>query len=142
MSAEKIKKEPTLASPAISDELWELAKAKLTKAIRAETVRPFLEALAHRSRTKCTWRELPESFGRWHKIYVRYVNWSEKAHFRKMRRLLGQHGVDIGQARADAHNLKYGQAKAAEERRKLAGEPARERPSKTEPKAKGLAREG
>lgn len=115
-------KTPTPIEQAISDDLWEIAKAKMTPAIRVDTARQFLEALAYRSRTKCTWRELPETFGRWHKMYVRYMNWSEKAHFRKMRRLLGQHGVDIGQARADAHNLKYGQIRAAEERRRQAGE--------------------
>jgi transposase len=102
---------------AISDEAWEAAQAKLTPAIRQDSARDFLEALAHRTRTKCTWRELPEHFGRWHKIYVRYAHWEAKGHFKRVRRVLSQRGVDIGQARADAYNAKHAQSRAAQERR-------------------------
>ena len=106
--------------PVITDEAWESAKAKLTPAIRKDSVRDFLEALAYRSRTKCTWRELPEQFGRWHKIYVRYAHWEMKGHFKRVRRVLSPYGIDIGQARADAYNAKHAQARAAQERREQA----------------------
>ena len=39
--------------------------------------RQVLEALLFMLSSGCSWRQLPETYGNWHTIYVRFQRWSE-----------------------------------------------------------------
>jgi transposase len=46
--------------------------------VTATDNRKFVEAVLWIARTGSPWRDLPESFGNWHRVYVRYNRWSHK----------------------------------------------------------------
>lgn len=46
--------------------------------VTARDNRRFVEAVLWIARTGSPWRDLPEYFGHWHRIYVRYERWSKK----------------------------------------------------------------
>lgn len=67
----------------LRDDQWDriehLLPGKVTDCgITAKDNRLFLEAVLWILRTGALWRDLPESFGHWHSIYVRYSRWSKK----------------------------------------------------------------
>lgn len=41
-------------------------------------LRNTVEGILYRIRVGCPWRDLPEEFGRWDKIYKRFNEWSKK----------------------------------------------------------------
>ena len=91
----------------------------LPKWTQRGSARSFLEAVAFRARTGCPWRDLPERFGRWHKIYVRFDQWSKKGWFKLLHAAALEHaGVDISQASLDStasklHKAAHGSKKKA-----------------------------
>ncbi len=46
--------------------------------VSAKDNRLFLEAVLWIARTGSPWRDLPQSFGHWHRVCVRYNRWSHK----------------------------------------------------------------
>lgn len=46
--------------------------------VTAKDNRLFLEAVLWINRTGAPWRDLPEFFGHWHRVYVRYNRWAHK----------------------------------------------------------------
>lgn len=46
--------------------------------VTAKDNRIFVEAVLWIARTGAPWRDIPEEFGHWHRIYVRYSRWSKK----------------------------------------------------------------
>ena len=44
----------------------------------------FLCALLYMIENGCKWRALPEKFGKWHTIYMRFSRWSEKGIIEKI----------------------------------------------------------
>ncbi len=40
--------------------------------------RTFVEAILWKVRTGSPWRDIPNEFGKWHAIYVRFSRWAEK----------------------------------------------------------------
>ena len=52
--------------------------------VTAKDNRSFLEAVLWIARTGSPWRDLPESFGNWHNIYVRYDRWAKKGVWKKL----------------------------------------------------------
>jgi len=46
--------------------------------VTASNNRLFVEAVLWIARTGSPWRDLPEYFGHWHRVYVRYSRWSQK----------------------------------------------------------------
>lgn len=46
--------------------------------VTAKDNRLFVNAVLWIDRTGAPWRDLPERFGNWHSVYVRYKRWCEK----------------------------------------------------------------
>lgn len=66
----------------LRDDQWERIKDLLPgKSIDCGVIagnnRLFLEAVLWIARTSSPWRDLPERFGKWHSVYVRYDRWSK-----------------------------------------------------------------
>jgi transposase len=67
----------------LRDDQWERIKDILPGkvgdcGVTATDNRTFIEAVLWIARTGSPWRDLPESFGSWHRVYVRYNRWSYK----------------------------------------------------------------
>ena len=67
----------------LRDEQWAriqgLLPGKSTdRGVTAKANRRFVEAVRRIARTGSPWRGLPECFGDWHRVYVRYKRWSHK----------------------------------------------------------------
>lgn len=67
----------------LRDDQWEriapLLPGKATDCgVTAKDNRLFLEAVLWIARTGAPWRDLPQEFGHWHRVYVRYSRWSHK----------------------------------------------------------------
>ena len=62
----------------LSDEHWsKLHKILLRKTIYDKPdLRMTVEAILYRIRTGCPWRDLPQAFGCWNRIYKRFNAWS------------------------------------------------------------------
>ncbi len=70
----------------LRDDQWErvapLLPGKATdRGVTAKNNRLFLEAVLWIARTGAPWRDMPEAFGHWHRVYVRYNRWSHKGHW-------------------------------------------------------------
>jgi transposase len=67
----------------LRDDQWEriadLLPGKATDCgVTAKNNRLFVEAVLWIIRTGSPWRDLPDYFGHWHRVYVRYNRWSKK----------------------------------------------------------------
>ena len=65
----------------LRDDQWERIKHLLPGkstdcGVTAMNNRLFLEAVLWIARTGSPWRDMPEVFGHWHRVYVRYNRWS------------------------------------------------------------------
>ena len=72
-----------MARRILSDEMWEQFEAAL-RAVKdprgappGTPEREFLEAVLFLARTGTPWRDLPEEFGRWSAVYMRFRRWEE-----------------------------------------------------------------
>lgn len=68
----------------LRDDQWERIKDLLPgkasdRGVTARDNRLFVEAVLWVARTGSPWRDLPDSYGHWHRVYVRYDRWSRKA---------------------------------------------------------------
>jgi len=67
----------------LSDEHW----SKLRLIMRQEHIydkadlRLTVEGILYRMRVGCPWRDLPEAFGPWTRVYKRFNDWSKKARY-------------------------------------------------------------
>jgi len=50
-----------------------------------EGCKRFIEAATWRARPGSTWRTLPPEYGNWNSVYKRFVRWSERGVWRRMR---------------------------------------------------------
>ncbi|MGI9280571.1 MAG: IS5 family transposase [Endozoicomonas sp.] len=67
----------------LQDHQWERIKNLLPGknsdcGVTAKCNRTFLEAVLWITRTGAPWRDLPQKFGKWHSVYVRYDRWCQK----------------------------------------------------------------
>ena len=72
-----------MARMLLRDDQWEIIQHLLPGkqtdcGVTAKDNRLFLEAVLWIARTGAPWRDLPEFFGHWHRVYVRYSRWSKK----------------------------------------------------------------
>ncbi len=66
-------------------ELEPLLPGKVTDCgVTAKDNRRFIEAVLWIARTGAPWRDLPECFGRWHTVYMRYNRWSKKGGWQRI----------------------------------------------------------
>jgi transposase len=68
---------------ALTDEQWAQIAETLpgregSVGVTAKDNRCFVDAVVYKFRTGIPWRDLPERFGHWHRIYVRFHRWSKK----------------------------------------------------------------
>ena len=73
----------------LRDDQWEKIKDHLpgnaqSCGMTAKDNRLFLEAVLWIARTGSPWRDLPQRFGHWHRVYVRYNRWSKKGTWAKL----------------------------------------------------------
>ena len=52
--------------------------------VTAKNNRLFVEAVLYRLRAGIAWRDLPEHFGHWHRVYVRFNRWSKQGVWHKV----------------------------------------------------------
>lgn len=67
----------------LRDDQWERIEHLLPgkasdRGVTAKDNRLFVEAVLWIARTGAPWRDLPDSFGRWHSVYMRHNRWSRK----------------------------------------------------------------
>jgi putative transposase len=67
----------------LRDDQWEriapLVQGKAgDRGRRGANNRLFVEAVLWLARTGSPWRDLPEQFGHWNSVYVRFARWSDK----------------------------------------------------------------
>jgi transposase len=65
------------------DDQWDRIKDLLPgkasdRGVTALDNRLFVEAVLWIARTGAPWRDLPDAYGYWHRVYVRYSRWSRK----------------------------------------------------------------
>ena len=73
----------------LRDDQWERIKDLLPgkasdRGVTARDNRLFVEAVLWVARTGAPWRDLPDSYSHWHRIYVRYDRWSRKGVWLKL----------------------------------------------------------
>lgn len=73
----------------LRDDQWERIEPLLSGkssdcGVTAQNNRLFLEGVLWINRTGSPWRDLPEIFGNWHRVYVRYNRWSKKGVWNKL----------------------------------------------------------
>lgn len=79
-----------MARKILSDELWEQFEAALAdvrdpRGAPAElAAREFLEAVLYMARTGSPWRDLPEEFGAWSAVYMRFRRWEESGVWQRL----------------------------------------------------------
>jgi transposase len=71
-----------MARTVLSDSKWERIKNFLPdkagdRGVTAKDNRRFIEAVLWIARTGSPWQDLPEAFGHWHRVYVRYSRWGK-----------------------------------------------------------------
>jgi transposase len=75
---------------ALRDEQWERLEAlglpghSRHVGVTAKDNRRFVEAVLYRFRAGIPWRDLPERFGDWHRVYVRFNRWSKRGVWHKV----------------------------------------------------------
>jgi transposase len=69
----------------------------------------FFQALHYIAKNGCTWRDLPEEFGKWISIYCRFRYWAARGIFDRIEEELASQAIDIKGIKAlalDSTNVK------------------------------------
>lgn len=79
----------------IVDELWDRLAPLIEQAKHSPcgargdlSDRDFIEAVLYLNRTGIPWRDLPEEFGNWHAVYMRFRRWEGRGVWRRLWRNL------------------------------------------------------
>lgn len=82
-------------------------------------LRTTVEGMLYHMRTRCPWRDLPEAFGNWNKLYKRFNAWSASGKWLKVFEVLVEdpdmEWVFIDSSYAKAHQHSAGAASGSEE---------------------------
>lgn len=73
----------------LSNAMWEqlesaLEGARDARGARGSDERAFIEAVLYLARTGCPWRDLPDEFGTWSTVYMRFRRWEETGVWRTL----------------------------------------------------------
>ena len=63
--------------------------------------RLMINALIYRCKNGCSWRDLPDEFGNWHSIYMRFSRWAKTGVLEKVYFALAEEGL----LNAEAYSL-------------------------------------
>ncbi|MFI6698492.1 recombinase family protein [Streptomyces sp. NPDC050509] len=77
--------------PTLTDDAWALAEPALLVTRKGRQQRPprlMLEALLHKARTGCSWRNLPEEYGRWETVVGTWRRWTASGEWDRALELL------------------------------------------------------
>lgn len=86
--------------------------------VTAKDNRLFVEAVLWIARTGAPWRDLPESFGRWHTVYMRYNRWSRKGIWQRIFDTIAD-DPDLEQLMIDGSIVRVHQHGASKKTRKM-----------------------
>ncbi|RRR32932.1 IS5 family transposase [Schaalia georgiae] len=106
----------------LRDDQWERIEHMLPgkasdRGVTAKDNRLFVEAVLWIARTGAPWRDLPDAFGRWHTVYMRYNRWSKKGVWQQVIDTLAD-DPDMEQLMIDGSIVKVHQHGAAKKRRR------------------------
>lgn len=82
--------------------------------------RRFVEAVLWVARTGCPWRDLPEEFGPWNSVYVRFARWSDKQVWQRVFAVLRQ-DADFEEVFLDSTVIRAHQHAAGAAKKRAAG---------------------
>lgn len=80
----------------LKDKAWKQLSAALKEVLSKRgnpgklSVRMFIEAVLYIARTGIPWRDLPQFFGNWEAVYMRFRRWEKKGVWRKLWEILQQ----------------------------------------------------
>lgn len=82
----------------LTDEEWAVLEGLLPsergrKARPAHDNRRFLNGMLHVLRVGCPWRDMPERYGKWNSVYVRFRRWAEQGVWDAMLATLVEFGL-------------------------------------------------
>src|SRR5690349_2166519 len=69
---------------AISDKVWETIKPLIPKSGASNDDRLFVNAVVYQAKTGVPWRDLPQRFGNWNSVFVRFNRWSKSGRWEKI----------------------------------------------------------
>ena len=55
--------------------------------------RVLLDGILYRCKNGCSWCDLPQRFGNWHSIYMRFSRWTQNGVFDRVYEVLGEEGL-------------------------------------------------
>ena len=92
---EKPKRKYTMKRYALRDDQWEKIKPLLPgkegdPGRTAKDNRLFVEAILYRYRAGIPWRDLPERFGDFRVIHIRFTRWAQKGVWEKIFKILAE----------------------------------------------------
>jgi len=107
----------------LRDDQWDRIKPHLPgKAsdcgVTAANNRLFVEAVLWVARTGAPWRDLPECFGHWHRVYVRYNRWCHKGTWARVLEAVGD-DPDLEYLMVDGSIVRVHQHGAAKKNTKI-----------------------
>ncbi len=107
----------------LHDEQWERIKNLLPgkahdRGVTARDNRQFVEAVLWIARTGSPWRDLPDVYGHWHRVYVRYNRWSRKGVWIQMMEALAT-DADLEYLMVDGSIVRVHQHGAAKKQNKI-----------------------
>lgn len=70
--------------------------------VTAKDNRLFVNAVVWLARTGAPWRDLPERYGNWHRVYVRYKRWCDRGIWIKIFEALSVKDPDLEYAMIDS----------------------------------------
>ncbi|WP_265414968.1 IS5 family transposase [Oceanisphaera profunda] len=107
----------------LRDDQWERIEELLPgkasdRGVTALDNRKFVEAVLWIARTGAPWRDLPDFYGHWHRVYVRYSRWSHKGVWLTIMEELSKE-ADFEQLMSDGSIVRVHQHGAAKKKSKM-----------------------
>lgn len=95
----------------LTDEQWDRIKLLLPGKIgdvgaTATDNRQFVNAVLWIDRTGAPWRDMPERYGNWHSVYVRYKRWCDKGVWETVFLSLSQKDPDFDYVMIDSTTVR------------------------------------